>query len=463
MCGACRLNPGMVLMLTVTSVDWRQFYRSALHSAQEAAAHQTSRAACGFTNNVDIVIQVTPEALAPFRALPSAVLTGTLPQSLNTPLDLANALLYFARHGVGGELQIVNPALGAWIRAHFDGPTEIGGTGARAANAMACLGFETVMHVTGLSELEAEYHEPSGRLTIAFGGRLLPPVEAVRPGDEAMFHLIFEYQADVPLDFGVAVVVPSESNRIITYYDPLNLAVKLDADYLAAINEPANRIDRVLVSGFNQMERAEQAQARVTSLLAHIRRWRTRPILIHVELASILDPGIAETILGTLAPAVDSLGFNADEIPIVAEAVGLPAPQDIVDCLDVMARFKAQARLHRINLHTQLYCLSVIGGDPAAERQALLFASLVASTRALMGHYPSLSVLERVLNDHPVRAASQVYEARLASHCDLVDGIGHSEAGSVVYVPTLRVDHPVTTVGLGDTYTGALLSMLKPT
>ena len=448
-------------MMTATLVDWRRLYHHALKSAQDALGH-TPRVACGFTNNVDIVVQVEPGMLSPFRTMDPRLLTGDLPPGISTPVDLGNALLHYIRRGVGGEMQVMNPPMVDWMRGHFDGPTQIGGTGARAANALAILGFDSLMHVTGLSALEAELHAQTGKLTVASGDQLLPPTKAARPGDLPMFHHIFEYQAGVPLDFGSAVVSPSQANRIITYYDPLNLTVLMDPTYLAAIDNPDNHVKGVLISGFNQMERTEYAAERVTSLLEHIQQWRTRPIFLHVELASIVDPDIAVSILGVLAHHVDSIGLNIDEVPILAEAVNRPPPQTITQCLDVLAAFKNQAKLHRINLHTQLYCLSLTDGDPEEELRALLFASLVAGARAANGSYPSMGVLEAVLEKYPVRQNSHLDEEVLASNYHMTDGIGHSTVGAIVYVPTLSVEHPVTTVGLGDTYTGALLSMLEP-
>ena len=448
-------------MMTVTQVDWRRLYQHALKTAQDALGY-TPRVACGFTNNVDIVVQVEPGMLSSFRAMDPRLLTGALPPGIRTPLDLANALLHFIRRGVGGEIQVLNPEMADWMRDHFDGPTQIGGTGARAANALAILGFDSLMHVTGLSALEAELHAQTGKLTVASGDQLLPPTQAARPGDRPMFHHIFEYQAETPLNFSSEIVHPSQANRIITYYDPLNLAVLMDPTYLAAIGNPDNHIKGVLISGFNQMERAEYAADRVASLLEHIALWRVRPILLHVELASIVDPGIAVSILGVLAHHVDSIGLNIDEIPVLADAIDRSPPQTITQCLDVLAAFKNQANLHRINLHTNAYCLSLTDGDPEQERRALLFAALVAGARAATGSYPSMSALEPILETYPVRQEFYLHEQVMASKYQMRDGIGHCPEGAVVYVPTLSVDHPVTTVGLGDTYTGALLSMLKP-
>ncbi len=449
-------------MKTVTTVDWKQGYRFALERAQQAARSE-SRVACGFTNNVDIVVQVTPEAVASFRSLPPRSLTGTLPAALRQPVDLANMLLHCIERGIGGEVPVQDAAMVNWMRAHFEGPLQIGGTGARAANTLASLGFPALMHVTGLSALEAELHESSGRLTVAADRRLLPPRAAARSGDDPMFHHIFEYQAGVPLDFGARSITPTQSNRIITSFDPLNKIVELDPGYLLAIEDARNQIDRVLISGFNQMAHPSLTRARIASLVEHVRRWReSHPVLVHQELAAIIEPEIAAAILGTMVYHVDSLGLNADEIPLLAAVLDRPPPQTIAEQVDVLARFKARAGLGRINLHTGAYCLTVTDSDPEDERAALLFAALVAGARAATGTYPSLSALDALLDTITVRPDTAQHEEQLARRYELRDGIGHCQAGWVVVVPTLHIDRPVTTVGLGDTYTGALLALINP-
>lgn len=449
-------------MKTMATIDWIQGYRLALDRAREAV-QRSSRAACGFTNNVDIVVQVVPDILAPFRSRPSQLLTGEMPTALRRPADLANTLLHCIVRGIGGDVPVQDASLADWMRAHFDGPTQIGGTGARAANTLAFLGFPALMHVTGLSPLEAALHESSGRLTVAAGQKLLPPQAAARTSDDPMFHYIFEYQAGVPLDFGATIITPGQSNRIITSYDHRNMIVQLDLGFLSAIEDARNQIDRVLISGFSQMAHPSLAHARIANLIAHIRRWReSQPVLVHQELASIIQPEIAADILGIMSYNVDSLGLNAEELPLLAAALDLAPPQTIAGQVDVLARFKERTGLKRINLHTQAYCLSVTDSEPEEEQVALFFAALVAGTRAATGRYPSLGALGTLLDTITVRPDTADNEAQLARHYQLLDGIGHCQAGWVVYVPTLDVDQPVTTVGLGDTFTGALLALLRP-
>lgn len=446
----------------MAAVDWKTHYRDALNSAR-SAVQRPSRVACGFTNNVDIVVQLLPEALAPFHSIRSGLMTGELPASLKNPVDLGNALLHFTQRGIGGEVPILDAALIEWMQAHFSGPMQIGGTGARAANTLAFLGFPTIMHVTGLSALEAELHEPSGRLMVANDGVLLPAREAVQPGDEPMFHYIFEYQPGQSLDFGVQTITPTQANRIITSYDHLNMAVELSPSYLAAIADPQNAIDAMLVSGLTQMAWPSLARKRIVKLIEHIqRRRKSRPLLVHVELGAIIEPEIASALLEEMIYYADSLGLNIDEIPLLSDALGLPSPETITQQVEVLSQFREKVNLGRVNLHTQTYCLTVTISPPEQERQALLFAALVASARAATGQYPSLTGLEDVLNTSIVHPHSFQNEAELANAYGLRDGIGSCGGGWVVYVPTLYLEQPNTIVGLGDTYTGALLAMLVP-
>jgi ADP-dependent phosphofructokinase/glucokinase len=100
--------------------------------------------------------------------------------------------------------------------------------------------------------------------------------------------------------------------------------------------------------------------------------------------------------------------------------------------------------------------MSLTSGEPEAERDAMLFASLVASTRARIGRFPTFDDMTGVLESvvpHP---------SGLTLLRDLAMRDGEKEVGagnSLVVVPTIDVPQPSATVGLGDSFTAGVLAM----
>ena len=284
----------------------------------------------------------------------------------------------------------------------------------------------------------------------------------MRPNDPTPIHFIFEFGAGLTVPFADRTVVTTQANRVIVPFNPINARLPLDPCFFAAVADPTYGVRRALVSGFNQIPDRAIASARIAATVAAIDDWRrTRPdLLVHLELAATPEPAVLAAILDELAPHVDSVGLNADELDAVLALWG-ELPAEGIDG-SLAGLFTLQRRLNRprVGLHTQDYCLTLTRLDPSAERDALLYASLVAGTRARIGAYPTPPDLRAALAEATPSAAGLALLRRFAENLDGRGGMASFGSEWLVAVPAMAVAAPVGTVGLGDSFTAGLLAML---
>ena len=124
---------------------------------------------------------------------------------------------------------------------------------------------------------------------------------------------------------------------------------------------------------------------------------------------------------------------------------------------DLIAQFRwlaARYPVPRWSLHTREFCISLVDGDAATERDALLFGSLVAATRSRIGDFPQLSDLQTTLE----RAVVNLAGMTLLRSLDIVEDGCMDDA--LVVTPGLRIEETTASVGLGDSFTAGVLAML---
>lgn len=147
-----------------------------------------------------------------------------------------------------------------------------------------------------------------------------------------------------------------------------------------------------------------------------------------------------------------SIGMNQDELKDVILAWGIH-PGAMPRVLEAVHH---RLMSTRFGLHTATYAMSITAGDPEAERDALLFATLLASARAKSGRFPTfdeLRVFVKTLVPHP-EGMREVDEAAAT------EGILTVGGDHLVVVPAPAVPSPASTIGLGDTFTAGILAMM---
>ncbi len=475
-------------------VDWKAHYAAAL-SAAEAQGKRESRIACGFTNNVDVLLKLDGDTRRVLQAIASAEgPLGRLPDRIRNPADLLDSLWHHMSAGTGDVMAIDSAGMAQWMEDRFHGPLQLGGTGAQAANTLAHLGYPSLLHVTRLSAIDAGVYADGAsgdHIVVATAEGLRPLAQAVRAADRPTYHFVFEYQTGDELRVGERAVTAARANRIITGYDPINAVLPIDPLFMKAVADPDSRVDRVLISGYTDLKDTDVARARIAETVAYLHDLRQqRPeLLFHLEMASVTEAAVMRPILDEMAPHADSVGLNDQELALAAEAWGWPEPATLDERLATLHRMRERlglygretgqppgvgatlcgrppdgrpspAGIRRVSMHTQDYCLTLTDGDAAAERNALLFASLVAGTRARLGRFPTGPDLHQTLAAAAPGEAGLEAEEQLAGRVGLHEGIGRYEGATLVFAPTLSVSHPAGTVGLGDSFTAGVLVFL---
>lgn len=459
--------------LPATTPDpWQERYAAAVARADTRARDVAATAdpwqlAVGFTNSVDRIVTLDGNHLASLAA--SLAVTAPLAAAANpdhaaTPAEFVRSLMHFIRTGRGGEVWLDHPDLGAWIATTFQGRAQVGGTGVRAANTLAALGFSTLLHVTSLGPEQASLIDNSGRVLIPTADGLATPNAAIRPDDPIREHFIFEFQAGLTVPLPSGPVVAPEANRVIVSLHPGNLDHPIDEHYVAAVANPESRIRWTLVSGFSQVVGVTMARARVSETMSAIARWRQKPNppRVHLELGAMPDPETFAVVRDHLIPAVDSLGLNEDELTATLSVAGLPPPDGHKAMIAALDRLQLDLGIPRLGLHTRHCCVTITQSDPFTEQNALLYASAVACSFARRAEFPTPADLQQTLEQCAVSPTGRALAASLADHGvpPVEPRVGRLGDRWLVAAPTLAIAHPASTIGLGDSFTGALLAML---
>jgi ADP-dependent phosphofructokinase/glucokinase len=178
-----------------------------------------------------------------------------------------------------------------------------------------------------------------------------------------------------------------------------------------------------------------------------LRRARPR-LFIHLELAAMPDFRHVRQIVEELHPYVTSIGMNIDELRelLAVEGVAMAAPGP-----ELVTQMRALSELFpvsRFSVHTREFCLTLTQLDTDQERDALMFGSLTAATRARIAAFPKVADLAETLKQGTMNSVGLA----------LVDEL--ADVPGVVVTPGISFTGPTATVGLGDSFTGGLLAMM---
>lgn len=443
----------------MTASEWRRRYGAALARAREraeTAQREHTRIACGFTSNVDRVAPLDQGLLD--RLYEGRVVAGDRPRvtRADTIDDLLQGIAQCVAAGDGTDLPIAADVQD-WLLARMGGRAQIGGTGAQAAATLATLGFPTLLHLTGCSPEQIAVLPRRERIAIGSPDGLMPVDAAADPDDETMWHPVLEFAAGLPAPLPGRPPAPA-ANRILLHHDPINAEFGIDPGFDAALTDPGLRISSLLISGFSQLDRRAALERVLFETAVALQVWRAaRPeLLVHLELGAMPEAPALLRVLEVLHPAIDSVGMNVDELGQVlsglGEAMAAPGSELLAQVRGLAARFPVP----RVSLHTREFCLTATdgGAEMEAERDALLFGSLVAATRARLGAFPTIGDLEATLAEGEVNPAG----------IDLLESLDMAETGcagdGVMVTPGYRNGATVASVGLGDSFTGGVLAVL---
>ena len=344
--------------------------------------------------------------------------------------SLLRSILGFMRDGQGGERFVASSQVLLDFATRHPHAVTLGGSNVRAAIALAQLGIESTVHLVST--------DPNVR-------RLLPPAVSVicsASRDTLDPHLIIQYPAGARVELEGGSVVALHPNRIIYVNDPPNRDMHLHP----ALPELLEGTDVVLMSGFNAMDDAQAVRDRAVEFRVAFSRL-AQGAVVYYEDAGFHYEHIRAAVAEAFVGLATIHGMNEDELQAyVGRSVDL---LDVADVVRALEEVQPHLIAPTVVLHTKYWALGA-GPQAGRLRRALAAAVDVASARFCFGDGLSPAAIERV-REMPVRLES----ASFARELELRMG------GAAVCVPGRRLDIAApTTIGLGDTFVGGLLSAL---
>ena len=436
---------------------WVDRYESALDRARLRVKYDKDRIACGFTNNVDLVLRMDESLLERLIQEVPVSLDAPRQTRADSPEELVLAILQSISLGEGVDLPVSDSATQDWLISRVDGRAQLGGSSAQVANTLSKLGVTTIAHLTGCSpEQVSSFDRPDKLFTIS-GGEFRSVSECVKPDDQTAWHVALEFTSGLRFTIdGVQYVAPADS-RIIVSFDPLNASFEIDREFVKLLADNISTVRGVFLAGYSQVVDSGVMKRVITDSIDAIRQWRAgrADLNIHVEMGAMPHVQELAGVAESLALEVSSIGMNADEFRDIVVAWGLTPARTGAEMTLLLEAARHRLMTPRISVHTAAFAMSLTSGGVDRERDALLFGALVASTRARIGKCPVFADLEETLNVVGVHPKG----LRLLSDLNSSTGFVERDGGTIVVVPTLEVPEAKATVGLGDSFTAGVMAM----
>ena len=389
------------------------------------------------------------------------------PDRIRDMSDFLALLLMHIKNGTGGEYLLETPAAIREASSLIKDPPvlRLGGNAGIAADVLSSLGATLVIpNVVSLSRRQADLLS-GGAIQIPVYVNdevvLSKPYDAVRDQEEAI-HYVFLFEKGTEITLHGRMIRAPYSNRIIATYDPKNIAMHVDAAFRDYSDAHVAEMDGALVSGFHLLRNTYPDGStyidQVNRILEQLKGWKSsNPNLrIHFESGDFLDGDIRDHVISCISDVVDSIGMNEEEfLRGDVDLSGINIIEKSVQEIDKLG-------ISRLCVHTRDFIVSTLDPayiDAASEIDALNFGASISAARATSGYVNQESIHDAIKK--PKSNADGIHECSMVQEHFNGKRIGngiHLELNdySVCIVPSLWCEHPVTTVGLGDTMTAAV-------
>lgn len=390
-----------------------------------------SLAVLGLGGGVDYEITVSAgvlEDLIDRYGIRAAELISAVP--VTTERDLIVSILGYLGHGGGGEHFVASAEVLETFAARFPRRITLGGTSVRAGITMSRLGIPSMLHLVSLNDHVR---------------RLLPAdcsYDCSNSVDTLYPHLIVQYDEGLRVSAGDIELRAPSANRLIYVNDPDNAQLRL-SDQLGDL---LGRARLFLISGLNAIRDPEVLAARLETLRQEMKRLPADAI-VYFEDAAFHEPRFSGPVRAALQDRIDVYGLNEDELQThLGRPVDLLSAAEVADAL---AELRKIIPVPTLILHTAYWALA--SGERAGSfGPALDRGILTASTRYAHGDDFTDDQLTQ-LRSQPGRSDAVRFAEELRQR------IGDLACCRPAF--DLNVATP-TTIGLGDTFVGGLLTAL---
>jgi len=459
--------------------NWLDIYSEVLNAKLYEIKRNTG-VILGFNVNIDKIIKIDSNIIS--RIIPPEIVDQIdLEQNstytiIENKTDFLSCLLQSIRYERADEVLTNSQKLCDWIEETFKiEESKIGGQAGIIANLYNEIGMEKIL--LSLPQLNKELYSllNPNILTISeqdtsysINKISLPNSAVTLP----IYHYVFEF-APGSYTVGNYKIENKRFNRFILSHDLLNTRMEFSKGLLEHCDDFINEYPLAVISGFHLINKTMNSSISFSDILWPIKsllmRWRelNPDLCIHLELASTRDIELRRTIVRVLFQLVDSIGLNEQELILFVEIISPKLADDLRRSFTPVSVFNALKQIFdeypnlRIHFHYLGYFMilskQITNNFARKRRNGLILASLLAATKV---KGPSIMNLEEVedvhleISNEGLKDLERVYQHIEVNYSEgdtpNQTGIFHSSYFSFVGVPTIVVDNPKRTVGLGD-------------
>lgn len=428
---------------------FQRAYRS-LEDTIEKRHQKDIYTALGYTSNLDLLCDFQVEKLNDLLARHMQgknLREMRIAKKIRTMEELLETIVCYCIHGIGGETDVENTEL---VRESFLFQNGMGGTAVQAALALAAVGGETLVHLTDDSEEVCEILK-SPHIHVVLENGELGHVDQVKARNPQELHFIIQFKKGDIVQLGDQKMEIPCSNRVILTKNTVNEYLPLWDPYFRWIEENAGRVSSNVLSSFNSILDPEILKDRLEYIKKHVEVYRRNNPkgVVYFEDAHYHDENICRLCIESIAPCVDIFSMNEEELQYtLKEFYGYPVNiNDICSCAEGAEFLMKKLGIRRgIIIHTKDYAMYVGDAQGIEIEKGLMYGALMATAKALYGSYGNKEQIRDVmklnLSDQGCRHLRKLEESIWKDR--------------TVLIPTLYLDKPKYTIGLGDSFTGGV-------
>ena len=447
---------------------WDELYDQALKKGWEKLQNIPG-VITGFHSTIDGLKRIDQSLINKLlnRSPEFKVLPDEPTSTISKPLDLLANLFISIREGLAYQRMIEDETTFNWMLENIGYDyLRLGGTSANMASLLSPLPIKKILvYANPLTKELAELFPERDNLFILTEREgkpvLLSPRDAWQEEGIFAIHWILEYERGLRVKLNDNTFESPRANRFIAAWNPINSRLKISEEFKKDIFLVDEKFSHFLASGFHilleKYPEGKTCRDFIIPVASFVKEMKERMKLkVHYEFASIGSPIIRKDVVDYMLPVVDSLGLNEIELltllnDLGEESLAKTAKESkfsLETLISGLLKIMEKTALKRIQLHTLgHYVVLTREKNELEERDALLFAAILAATRSLLGRYEIREDLYQGL---------QVPTITLTGY----EGIRKIENYNLIVVPTKVVPNPKLTVGLGDiiSSSGFLLS-----
>lgn len=468
---------------------------------------------CGYNVNIDSVYRISgAEVTALLDTLDRAEVLDKIenpPGMIRSISDFTVGLVYCMKTGRGAEWLVQEPAVFEFLKeSYFEKSlVRLGGNAGIMANVLSELGaLQVVPNIAVPSKAQLSLFS---KKTVVFP--ILPGKKPCSSESTTMsarqnqdpIHFVFDFSdGDSFSLFGEEFTVPKE-NRFIATFDQLNLRLFINPAFEAYARAHIREMDGALISGFHiLLETYPEGTTyldKIEKAFKELKAWKIRneKLEIHVEFGHFSSKEMGRNVFLKFAGLVDSFGMNEEELAMLQPLHQVP-PEGIIEgnakaVAKAAVALASEYGLSHILIHTREFGFSAfrigtkepesgisnikspdvpesrdikkenseIRGLAQKELEALRFGIECAGAFAASGRLEGRDYVEKTMqnlqrSDFGKVQVRKFIETFKGEPCQ-EGAFAYSEGYTICLLPTLLCKGiPVSTVGLGDTFTAAM-------